>query len=100
MCELDRRSYLSLFLLGLFNPMVESTRGLCRATALPKVRELAGAQACTCYQTFSEHIWLLACSPTFQLFSPQRNISTGIWQVRTMVVVVLPRMRWRMGLWP
>jgi hypothetical protein len=30
----------------------------------------------------------------------QRNIRTGIWQVRTIVVVVLPRMSWRMGLWP
>ncbi len=40
--ELDRRGYLSLFLLGVFNPVVESMCGLCRASALPKVRELAG----------------------------------------------------------
>lgn len=39
---LERRSYLGLFLLGLFNPVVTSMRGLCAATQLPRVRSLIG----------------------------------------------------------
>lgn len=36
--ELGYASYLSLFLLGLFNPVVTSMRGLCAASQLPRVR--------------------------------------------------------------
>lgn len=52
--ELDRRGYLSLFLLGLFNPVVESMRGLCRASALPKVREFAGIASPVAISAFSD----------------------------------------------
>jgi len=52
--DLDRRSYLSLFLLGLFNPVVESMRGVCRASALPKVRELAGVAGQVGISSFSD----------------------------------------------
>jgi hypothetical protein len=37
--ELSYRPYLSLFLLGLFNPVVESMRGLCALTQLKRVQE-------------------------------------------------------------
>lgn len=39
---LDRRSYFSLFLLGLFNPVVSSMRALCAASSLPRVQQLSG----------------------------------------------------------
>jgi hypothetical protein len=39
---LDRRSYFTLFLLGLFNPVVSSMRALCAASALPRVQRLTG----------------------------------------------------------
>jgi hypothetical protein len=37
--------YLSLFLLGLFNPVVTSMRGLCAASQLPRVQETIGGPA-------------------------------------------------------
>jgi hypothetical protein len=37
--RLDPGRYLSLFLFGLFNPVVESMRGLCAITGLPRVQE-------------------------------------------------------------
>lgn len=37
--ELSYRPYLSLFLLGLFNPVVQSMRGLCALTRLKRVQE-------------------------------------------------------------
>jgi DDE family transposase len=40
--ELDCSSYLSLFLFGLFNPVVESMRSLCAVTALEKVQQHVG----------------------------------------------------------
>lgn len=41
--ELGFRPYLSLFLFGLFNPVVDSMRGLCAITALPRVqKEISG----------------------------------------------------------
>lgn len=36
--ELQLSDYLSLFLLGLFNPVVRTMRGLCAASALPRVQ--------------------------------------------------------------
>ncbi|MDO8543173.1 MAG: IS4 family transposase [Opitutaceae bacterium] len=43
--ELQLPQYLSLFLFGLFNPVVETMRGLCAATALQRVqREVSGAK--------------------------------------------------------
>lgn len=40
--DLDGGAYLSLFLFGLFNPVVETMRGLCAITALPRVRQVVG----------------------------------------------------------
>jgi hypothetical protein len=42
--ELDCRSYLSLFLFGLFNPVVQSMRALCAITALEKVQQQVGCR--------------------------------------------------------
>jgi hypothetical protein len=39
--QLKVADYLSLFLLGVFNPVVHSMRGLCQASHLPRVQELA-----------------------------------------------------------
>ncbi len=41
--ELALADYLSLFLFGLFNPVVRTMRGLCQASALPRVQ----AEVCT-----------------------------------------------------
>jgi hypothetical protein len=40
--ELHAEPYLGLFLLGLFNPLVDSMRGLCRASQLPRVQAEIG----------------------------------------------------------
>jgi len=37
--QVSYRPYLSLFLFGLFNPVVESMRGLCSVSALPRVQK-------------------------------------------------------------
>src|SRR5258706_467036 len=43
--KLGYESYLSLFLFGLFNPVVESMRGLCSISELPRVqKEVCGAK--------------------------------------------------------
>ena len=41
---LHAEQYLSLFLFGLFNPVLDSMRGLCEASHLPRVRVETGAQ--------------------------------------------------------
>lgn len=40
--ELTCSAYLSLFLFGLFNPVVQSMRGLCSISQLPKVQQTVG----------------------------------------------------------
>ena len=40
--EFGRLQYFASFLLGLFNPIVQSMRGICRATSLPQVRQWLG----------------------------------------------------------
>lgn len=40
--ELSCSAYLSLFLFGLYNPVVESMRGLCSISQLPKVQQTVG----------------------------------------------------------
>ncbi len=42
--ELEGVSYLSLFLFGLFNPVVESMRGLCSISRLSRVQEVVGCR--------------------------------------------------------
>ena len=43
--ELSLEQYLSLFLFGLFNPVVETMRGLCAASRLGRVQRDARAEA-------------------------------------------------------
>ena len=42
--RLELSQYLSLYLFGLFNPIVESMRGLCAATNLHSVQEISGGR--------------------------------------------------------
>ena len=42
--RLELSQYLSLFLFGLFNPVIDSLRGLCSATQLESVREISGGR--------------------------------------------------------
>jgi hypothetical protein len=51
--ELGRRSYFGLFLLGLFNPVIDSMRGLCAASGLAKVREFIGLDGPVGLSSFS-----------------------------------------------
>ena len=50
----DRRAYFSLFLLGLFNPVIQSLRGLCSATRLAKVQAAIGRESPVGLSRFSE----------------------------------------------
>ena len=50
----ERRNYFSLFLLGLFNPVIESMRGLCAATRLEEIREKLGLAGPVVLSRFSE----------------------------------------------
>jgi hypothetical protein len=42
--RLDVSQYLSLYLFGLFNPIIESMRGLCAATQLQRLRGISGGR--------------------------------------------------------
>jgi hypothetical protein len=52
--ELGAHEYLSLFLFGMFNPVVDSMRGLCEASHLRRVREETGAEGPVALSRFSE----------------------------------------------
>jgi hypothetical protein len=52
--RLHAEEYLSLFLFGLFNPVVDSMRGLCEASALRRVREQTGVEGPVALSRFSE----------------------------------------------
>ncbi len=52
--RLDAGQYLSLFLFGLFNPVVDSMRGLCEASHLRRVRAQTGAEGPVALSRFSE----------------------------------------------
>ena len=52
--RLDAGQYLSLFLFGLFNPVVDSMRGLCEASHLRRVRAQTGAGGPVALSRFSE----------------------------------------------
>lgn len=51
--KLDRQAYFSLFLLGLFNPVLDSMRGLCAASGLTKTREVLGLEGSVGLSSFS-----------------------------------------------
>lgn len=107
---LDRRAYFGLFLFALFNPVVNSMRGLCAATHLPLVRGLVGRERPVNLSRFSD---------AQQVFSPDilqpvlhellehssmREVMTSkfgsritpalIRVVDSTVWKVVPRMRW------
>ena len=107
---LQRRSYLGLFLLGLFNPVVASMRGLCAATQLPRVRALLGRDTPVGLSRFSDaqHVFspdilrpvlreLLEQSALREVISTQfgaRLTPALIRVVDSTVWKVVPRMRW------
>jgi hypothetical protein len=105
--KLHEDAYLSLFLLGLFNPIVTSMRGLCAASSLPKVQE----QACrrrVGLSRFSEAQGIFDPELLRQVLSQQltevlpqvTQSSGGRFDARALRVVdstiwkVLPRMQW------
>jgi hypothetical protein len=59
--ELGPGPYLSLFLFGLYNPVVDSMRGLCAITALPRVQEVVACKKVS-LGSFSEVQHLLDAS--------------------------------------
>ena len=101
--ELKLEQYLSLFLFGLFNPVVETMRGLCEASKLDRVqREVCGrkvslgsfseAQAVVdpeLLQAIFERFKAQADPPT-----PKRGFSGRERVIDSTVWRVLPRMTW------
>ena len=102
--ELALADYLSLFLFGLFNPVVQTMRGLCQASALPRVQ----AEVCTravSLGSFSEAQAVVEPELLRALFAalaapsgPERSRLAGL-SGRELVVdstvwQVLPRMSW------
>lgn len=101
--ELELGHYLSLFLFGLFNPVVETMRGLCEASELTRVqREVCGgpvslgsfseAQAVVDPELLKAVLQRLATeadTPELRrgLTGVQRVIDSSVWRV-------LPRMAW------
>ena len=101
--ELQLEHYLSLFLFGLFNPVVETMRGLCEASELERVqREVCGrpvslgsfseAQAVVAPELLKAVLQRLAAeADTPELARGcnklRRIIDSSVWQV-------LPRMAW------
>ena len=65
--KLGYDSYLSLFLLGLYNPVVNSMRGLCGASHLPRVQEVIGGPAVS-LGSFSEMQSVLEPELLYSLF--------------------------------
>lgn len=105
---LDRRAYFGLFLLGLFNPVVTSMRGLCAASTLPRVQQLTGLGAVglsrfsDAQEVFSPEILqpvlaeLLEQSALREIISAKfgRVTAQTIRIVDSTVWKVIPRMRW------
>lgn len=60
--ELDRRAWFGLFLLGLFNPAIDSMRSLCRATRIQRVTQTLGRSKPVAISSFSD---------AQQVFSPE-----------------------------
>jgi hypothetical protein len=106
--RLDAPQYLSLFLFGLFNPVVDSMRGLCEASHLRRVRGQTGAEGPVALSRFSEaqHVFdpeLLrqVIGTLVEEGGAQLGASCGGGvDVRTLRIVdstlwkVVPRMRW------
>jgi hypothetical protein len=103
--ELGYAPYLSLFLFGLFNPVVESMRGLCSISRLEKVRQTIGCSAVS-LGSFSEAQSLLEPALLHQVFQRlYARVETGTVReerLRRLNLVIqdgslwraLPRMAW------
>lgn len=105
--RLDAGQYLSLFLFGLFNPVVDSMRGLCEASALRRVRAQTGAEGPVALSRFSEaqHVFepeLLrqVIGALVEEGGAQLGARCGGLDARALHIVdstlwkVVPRMRW------
>jgi len=105
--RLHAEEYLSLFLLGLFNPVVDSMRGLCEASHLRRVRAQTGAGGPVALSRFSEaqHVFdpeLLreVMSALVEEGGAQLGATRGGVDARTLHIVdstlwkVVPRMKW------
>jgi len=102
--ELELADYLSLFLFGLFNPVVQTMRGLCKASALPRVQAEVCARAVS-LGSFSEAQALVEPELLRALFAalaaasrPDASRLVGLTGrelvVDSTVWRVLPRMAW------
>lgn len=103
--ELGYAPYLSLFLFGLFNPVVESMRGLCSISRLEKVQQTIGCSAVS-LGSFSEAQSLLEPALLHQVFQRlYARVETGPVReerLRRLNLVIqdgslwraLPRMAW------
>lgn len=104
--KLQRPQYLSLFLLGLFNPVVRTTRGVCAASHLPRVQEEVCGHSVS-LGSFSEAQSLIDPELLAGLFSDlsqevlatQNQPGTGRqWLIQDgSLFAALPRMHW--ALW-
>jgi hypothetical protein len=105
--RLGARQYLSLFLFGLFNPVVDSMRGLCEASHLRRVRAQTGAEGPVALSRFSEaqHVFdpeLLrqVISALVEEGGAPLGAGSGGVDARALRIVdstlwkVVPRMRW------
>lgn len=104
--ELQLTDYLSLFLLGLFNPVVKTMRGLCAASELPRVqREVCSRHVSL--GSFSEAQALVNPELLRQIFSdlsaevlarPEAAAHQRRWLIQDgSLFEALPRMHW--ALW-
>jgi len=105
--RLDARQYLSLFLFGLFNPVVDSMRGLCEASHRRRVRDQTGAEGPGALSRLSEaqHVFdpeLLrqVIRALVEEGGAQLGAGSGGVDARALRIVdstlwkVVPRMRW------
>ena len=102
---LKHAAYLSLFLFGLFNPVLKTMRALCAASQLKRVQEEV-CQRPVSLGTFSEAQHLVdpahlekvfkeLCSQLPRTGSPASNLTWEQWFARdSSVFAALPRMAW------
>ena len=103
--RLQLGDYLSLFLLGLFNPIARTVRGLAQASGLPKVREQIGVPKVS-LGSFSEtqhlvepalleHLFTSIAEELPDLSKLPAGLRTERWKARdSSIFPALPRMAW------
>lgn len=100
--RLDLAQYLSLYLFGLFNPIVDSMRGLCAATQLRAVQEVSGRRVSLGSFSEAQHVLEPALLEAVmqELVEEVRQRSPGAreaerWRVvDSSVFAVVQRMGW------